>query len=290
MGMNEAQKSKSSHLRQEFIDDTLPLIRTMRKAKVDGDDKLFTSTRDMVINSYFELDNKLAEMDNSPFQALMNKYRGKSSDGDAIWTYEYLGLLKACETYDPDNSEKANFLTYSYIVMEQEILNKLQAYSTIPISLLRRKWLIDQCEDELRRRLEREPSDEELFDLLSKKSDKVTMKSLERLRGVSISLLLNETSDGLLDRGIARNGIREVGMDEDDPKKTFSEYFDLDLVRNIVLDDENKVLTEQEKILARKMFYEDKNISEICRETGLSRSVVEAIRKAMAEKIKNELK
>lgn len=285
----ETEKENSvGYLRLKFSEDVLPLLIKLKKAINDSDETLEFECRDEIANRYFDLDKKLRSLDSSSLLAFMNKYQNRGVDRDDILTFAEVGLIKACDSYDPDNKAGASFYTYSYVVMEQEILNSLDKSSIVPVSLLKRKKMIDKAENMLSKKLDHVPSDDEIYEVLSKESDKITMKSIKRLRGINIATLyqLGEVSDN----GTSRNGIKDDdGCNDSNPEQVFLDDFERQLIKKFIFDENDDQLNDQEKMIAKMIFYEDKSLSSICKETSLNRSEVETIKKNLLSKVKSQL-
>lgn len=286
--MNIEKENNAGYYRQKFSNDVLPLLIKLKKAMNDGDESLEFECREEIANRYFELDKKLRNLDSSALVAFMNKYQNRGVERDDIFTFAEVGLIKACDSYDPDNKAGASFYTYSYVVMEQEILNSIDKNSLVPVSLLKRKKMIDDAENMLIKKLDHVPTDEEIYEVLTSESDKITMKSIERLRGINVSTLyqLGDVNDN----GTSKNGIKDDdGCNDSNPELVFLDDFERQLIRKLIFDENDNQLDDQEKMIARKLFYEEKSISSVCKETGLNRFEVESIRKNLISKIKLQL-
>lgn len=111
------------------------------------------------------------------------------ADEDDLVNYGIIGLIQAIERYDPDRDVK--FETYARLRIKGQVLDSLQRFDLLPRSARRRTRRIRAAITELRQRLGRMPTDDEVAEHLDLTSEQyyaaladstVAILSLDRRR------------------------------------------------------------------------------------------------------------
>lgn len=180
-------------------------------------------------------------------------------DVEDLKSYGAVGLLRAVDTYDP---AKGTFSTHAVIAIRGKILDELRSIDWAPKSLRRRARDIEKATSSLRKRLKREPTDEEISEACD--------YPIETINATRLAVR-HSTHKSFEDFHPHLQVKREEDISEksDLPEETsFIKLCQKELVSWY------KELEFQEKVIIALYYYSGDNLSQIARETGISEAKV----------------
>lgn len=175
-----------------------------------------------------------------------------------LQSYGALGLLRAVDSYDP---AKGTFATHAVVAIRGKILDELRAQDWAPKSLRRRARDISKATDLLRKKLEREPTNEEISHQTG-----ISVEVIEQTH-LNVQHSTHKSFDDI-DRTREKDWEDRSSHSEDSAfvalcQKALVEWFD--------------TLSIEEQIIISLYYYKDYNLSQISKETGISESKVTSI-------------
>lgn len=196
-----------------------------------------------------------------------------------LYQFGILGLLDALERYQPDQG--ASFKTFAYRRIYGEIVDAVRRIGILSREQLREVQLVARTFDELRIKLQREPSIEEVCQAAGLTIDQYF--AIEQTNHLNFTVSLDDYLNQDEESPVAR---KEIIRDEDALTPDYQLEKE-DLKRNLRHLIEH--LPERERLILALYYYEELTLADIGQVLGLSESRVSQILKECLVNIRKEL-
>ena len=196
--------------------------------------------------------------------SVIQRFSGRGEDADDLFQIGVIGLMKAINNFDL--SKDVRFSTYCVPMIAGELRRHLRDYHAVRVSRSLRERLTGE--------LGHEPTVQQIADTLgAERSDVVTA-----MESISDPVSLYEPIYS--DSGDPLCLIDQIG----DPDSTASSW-----MSELALRDALASLSDREKNILRRRFWQGKTQVEVAQEIGISQAQVSRLEKAAIAKIKEQL-
>ena len=208
--------------------------------------------------------------------SIIQRFTGRRENMDDLFQVGCIGLVKAVDNFNVELDVK--FSTYAVPMIIGEIRRYLRDNSTIRISRSVRDlaYRALQAREEWIREKESEPDIEQLAERLGEKKQAV----LHAMEAIVEPISLYEPV-------FTESGDPVYVMDQ--LKDSSSDSSDESWLENILLKDAMKSLSERERNIIVKRFYQNKTQMEIAEEIGISQAQVSRLEKGALERLKKKM-
>ncbi len=206
--------------------------------------------------------------------SVIQRFTGRGEDADDLFQIGVIGLMKAINNFDL--SKDVRFSTYCVPMIAGELRRHLRDYHTVRVSRSLRDlaYKAMQAREKLTAELGHDPTMQQIADMLgAERGDVVTaMESISD----PVSLyepIYSDSSDPLC-------LIDQIG----DPDSTASAW-----MSELALRDALAALSDREKNILHRRFWQGKTQVEVAQEIGISQAQVSRLEKAAIARIKEQL-
>lgn len=206
--------------------------------------------------------------------SVIQRFTGRGEDADDLFQIGVIGLMKAINNFDL--SKDVRFSTYCVPMIAGELRRHLRDYHTVRVSRSLRDlaYKAMQAREKLTAELGHDPTMQQIADMLgAERGDVVTaMESISD----PVSLyepIYSDSSDPLC-------LIDQIG----DPDSTASAW-----MSELALRDALAALSNREKNILHRRFWQGKTQVEVAQEIGISQAQVSRLEKAAIARIKEQL-
>lgn len=241
--------------------------RLVRQYKLTGNQ----TDKEAAVREYLPLVKHIVGRLNLPENGLMKR--------EDLYQFGILGLLDALERYQPDFG--ASFKTFAYRRIYGEIIDAVRRVGILNREQTREVQLIAKTFDDLRHRLQREPTIEEVCQTAGLTLDKYF--EIEQTNHLNFTISLDERVDGDDESSLTR---KELISDEESLSP--EQQLDKENLKNALKVIIEK-LPERERLLLALYYYEELTLADIGQVLGLSESRVSQLLKACLVTIRKEL-
>lgn len=206
--------------------------------------------------------------------SVIQRFAGRGEDIDDLFQIGVIGLIKAIGNFDL--SKDVRFSTYCVPMIAGELRRHLRDYHSVKVSRSLRDlaYKAMQARERLSAELGREPTTQQIADALgTERSEVVTA-----LESISDPVSLYEPIYS--DSGDPLYLIDQIG----DPDSTDSSW-----MSELALRDALAALSDREKNILRRRFWQGKTQVEVAQEIGISQAQVSRLEKAAIARIKEQL-
>lgn len=206
----------------------------------------------------------------------MNIYTSSQIDYDDLIGYGIFGLIDAIDKFDYEKGFK--FETYASLRIRGEIIDNIRKLDWIPRSLRQKNKLLENAVDEFENQNGREPTDEELAEILNMPlaSVKDLIKNSVIYNLISLDDYLEQNHDNLSEN--LNNNYFDI------PEKSFEKKENKEILVKIL--DE---LTEKQRQVITLYYYEELTLKEISRIMNVSESRISQIHSKTVKILRNKL-
>jgi RNA polymerase sporulation-specific sigma factor len=208
--------------------------------------------------------------------SIIQRFTNRRENMDDLFQVGCIGLVKAVDNFNIDLDVK--FSTYAVPMIIGEIRRYLRDNNTIRISRSVRDlaYRALQTREEWIREKESEPDLEQLATLLGEKKEAVLRAMEAIIEPISLYEPVYTEGD---DSVYVMDQLRDSSSDSSDEV----------WLENILLRDALKTLTERERNIIIKRFYQNKTQMEIAEEIGISQAQVSRLEKGALEHLKKRM-
>ena len=206
--------------------------------------------------------------------SVIQRFTGRGEDADDLFQIGVIGLMKAINNFDL--TKDVRFSTYCVPMIAGELRRHLRDYHAVRVSrsLRDRAYKAMQAREQLTNDLGAEPSMQQIADALgAERGDVVTA-----MESISDPVSLYEPIYS--DSGDPLCLIDQIG----DPDSTASSW-----MSELALRDALASLSDREKNILRRRFWQGKTQVEVAQEIGISQAQVSRLEKAAIKRIKEQL-
>ena len=206
--------------------------------------------------------------------SVIQRFTGRGEDMDDLFQIGVIGLMKAINNFDL--SKEVRFSTYCVPMIAGELRRHLRDYHAVRVSRSLRDlaYKAMQAKEQLTGELGREPTTQQIADAVGAERSEVVI-ALESITD-PVSLYEPIYSDS----GDPLYLIDQIG----DPDSTDNSW-----IRELSLRDALNSLSEREKNILRRRFWDGKTQMEVARDIGISQAQVSRLEKAAIAKIKEQI-
>ena len=206
--------------------------------------------------------------------SVIQRFTGRGEDMDDLFQIGVIGLMKAINNFDL--SKEVRFSTYCVPMIAGELRRHLRDYHAVRVSRSLRDlaYKAMQAKEQLTGELGREPTTQQIADAIGAERSEVVI-ALESITD-PVSLYEPIYSDS----GDPLYLIDQIG----DPDSTDNSW-----IRELSLRDALNSLSEREKNILRRRFWDGKTQMEVARDIGISQAQVSRLEKAAIAKIKEQI-
>lgn len=195
-------------------------------------------------------------------------------------SFGILGLIDAIEKFDPSKGLK--FETYATLRIKGSIIDELRKISWIPKSAFSKFSLLNTAREKLEKELKREPTDEEIADMM-----KITVEDVKNIEGYInyISLIsLDEVFFRTDDEDIQ---LKSVIVDEKSPQPDVmvEEREQSEMLKKAI-----DMLTKKDKLILNLYYYEKFTLKEIGSVLSISESRVSQLHSRAILRLRENMK
>lgn len=206
--------------------------------------------------------------------SVIQRFTGRGEDADDLFQIGVIGLMKAINNFDL--TKDVRFSTYCVPMIAGELRRHLRDYHAVRVSRSLRDlaYKAMQAREQLTNELGAEPSMQQIADVLgAERGDVVTA-----MESISDPVSLYEPIYS--DSGDPLCLIDQIG----DPDSTASSW-----MSELALRDALASLSDREKNILRRRFWQGKTQVEVAQEIGISQAQVSRLEKAAIKRIKEQL-
>ena len=206
--------------------------------------------------------------------SVIQRFTGRGEDMDDLFQIGVIGLMKAINNFDL--SKEVRFSTYCVPMIAGELRRHLRDYHAVRVSRSLRDlaYKAMQAKEQLTGELGREPTTQQIADAVGAERSEVVI-ALESITD-PVSLYEPIYSDS----GDPLYLIDQIG----DPDSTDNSW-----IRELSLRDALNSLSEREKNILRRRFWDGKTQMDVARDIGISQAQVSRLEKAAIAKIKEQI-
>lgn len=195
-------------------------------------------------------------------------------------SFGILGLIDAIEKFDPSKGLK--FETYATLRIKGSIIDELRKISWIPKSAFSKFSLLNTAREKLEKELKREPTDEEIADMM-----KITVEDVKNIEGYInyISLIsLDEVFFRTDDEDVQ---LKSVIVDEKSPQPDVmvEEREQSEMLKKAI-----DMLTKKDKLILNLYYYEKFTLKEIGSVLSISESRVSQLHSRAILRLRENMK
>ena len=208
--------------------------------------------------------------------SVIQRFAGRGEDIDDLFQIGVVGLIKAINNFDL--TKEVRFSTYCVPMISGELRRYLRDFNQIKVSRSLRDlaYKAIQAKEALTGRFQREPT-----------MDEIAQEIGENRADVVIALESISDPVSLYEPVYSDAGDTLYVMDQ--LKDSSSDSSDEVWLENILLRDAMKTLTERERNIIVKRFYQNKTQMEIADEIGISQAQVSRLEKGALEHLRKRM-
>ncbi len=206
--------------------------------------------------------------------SVIQRFTGRGEDADDLFQIGVIGLMKAISNFDL--TKDVRFSTYCVPMIAGELRRHLRDSHAVRVSRSLRDlaYKAMQAREQLTSELGREPTAQQIADALGTERSEVVLA----LESISDPVSLYEPIYS--DSGDPLYLIDQIG----DPDSTDSSW-----MSELALRDALAALSDREKNILRRRFWQGKTQVEVAQEIGISQAQVSRLEKAAIARIKEQL-
>ncbi len=206
--------------------------------------------------------------------SVIQRFTGRGEDVDDLFQIGVIGLMKAINNFDL--TKDVRFSTYCVPMIAGELRRHLRDYHAVKVSRSLRDlaYKAMQAKEKLTADLGREPTAQQIADAIGVERQEVVLA----LESISDPVSLYEPIYS--DSGDPLYLIDQIG----DPDSTDNSW-----LRELALREALNSLSEREKNILRRRFWDGKTQVEVAADIGISQAQVSRLEKAAIAKIKEQI-